>query len=281
MRVALGSDHSGFQLKECLKPCFGSLGIELSDLGTATEAPCDYPDFARAVARAVASGEATWGVVLDGAGVGSSIAANKVPGIRAALCNDPVSARNARSHNDANVLVLGARIVGIAVAEEIVRVFASTPFEGGRHQRRIDKISALETRSVAVHGGAEADDQLLATIVRLVIESLAESGAISLCAPPQTPAGQVPAGGPPAPAAAALPTAAEPLPKTPALVAVPPATVPAAAPLTATMPNRRFWTEADVAAQIDIAAGTIHIPAGVRITPLARDYLRERRVTLV
>jgi len=142
--VALGADHGGYELKEFLKQFLLESGYEVRDLGTDSRQAVDYPDFAAAVARAVASGEAWRGIVVDAAGIGSAIAANKVAGVRAALCYDSTTARNSREHNDANVLTLGARLLAPETAREIVALWLSTEFAGGRHQRRIEKIIALE-----------------------------------------------------------------------------------------------------------------------------------------
>jgi ribose 5-phosphate isomerase B len=144
--VALGADHGGYHLKEALKPLLAGLGFEVRDVGVHEEKPADYPDVALAVAELVASGSASRGILVDGAGIGSSIAANKVPGIRAALCYDKPSARNSREHNDANVLTLGARLLTATQAEDVVRTWLATPFAGGRHQARVQKILAIEQR---------------------------------------------------------------------------------------------------------------------------------------
>jgi ribose 5-phosphate isomerase B len=144
--VAIGADHGGFRLKQALKPLIESLGFETSDVGVHDEKPADYPDLALAVAELVASRRATRGVVIDGAGIGSSIAANKVPGVRAALCYDRASARNSREHNDSNVLTLGARLLTETQAEDVLRTWLTTPFAGGRHQARIQKILEIERR---------------------------------------------------------------------------------------------------------------------------------------
>ena len=143
MKIALGTDHGGFSLKQNLVALLQEQRHEVLDFGTHSEAPVDYPDFAFLAAAAVASGEAERGVIVDGAGIGSSIVANKVPGIRAALCNDLFAARNAREHNDANVLTLGGRVIGPGLAAEIVKVFLGTEF-AARHQSRIDKITQFE-----------------------------------------------------------------------------------------------------------------------------------------
>jgi ribose 5-phosphate isomerase B len=144
--IALGADHGGFPLKEILKPVLHSLGLEVKDVGVYDERPADYPDLALAVAELVAAGTASRGILIDGAGIGSSIAANKVPGIRAALCYDKASARNSREHNDSNVLTLGARLLTATQAEEVLRTWIGTPFAGGRHQGRIQKIIDIEQR---------------------------------------------------------------------------------------------------------------------------------------
>lgn len=144
--LALGSDHGGFRLKERLKPLLAELGWNVRDVGVHEEKAADYPDIAHAVARLVADGAAALGIVVDGAGIGSAMAANKVPGVRAALCYDRASARNSREHNHANVLTLGGRLLTDSQAEDVVRTWLSTPFAGGRHQARIDKIAELERR---------------------------------------------------------------------------------------------------------------------------------------
>ncbi len=144
-RVAIGSDHGGFELKELLKRLIAEeLGLAVHDCGTHSTDAVDYPDFAAAVAREVASGRCGRGIVVDAAGIGSSMAANKIPGVRCALCHDDVTAVNAREHNDANVLALGARVVSRGLAARLVRLFLRTPFGGGRHERRVQKIMALE-----------------------------------------------------------------------------------------------------------------------------------------
>ena len=144
--IAIGADHGGFDLKEELRGYLCEWGYKVLDLGTSSREPVDYPDFAEAVANAVARGEAWRGVVIDSAGIGSAIAANKVPRARAAACYDRAAARNSREHNDANILSLGARLIPAEIAREILAVWLETPFAGGRHQRRIDKIAAIENR---------------------------------------------------------------------------------------------------------------------------------------
>lgn len=139
--VALGSDHAGFNLKEELKSELAALGMDCLDLGTDTLDSVDYPDFGRAVADALVDGRASKGVVVCGTGIGISIAANRVAGIRAAVCHDATTARLAREHNDANILALGARVVGGEVAKDCLHAFLSTPFDGGeRHLRRVVKL---------------------------------------------------------------------------------------------------------------------------------------------
>ena len=142
--IAIGADHGGFRLKEMLKPLIEAMGIAVRDVGVFEEKPADYPDIALAVAEMVAGGAAGRGVIIDGAGIGSSIAANKVPGIRAALCYDKATARNSREHNDSNVLTLGARLLTETQAEDVLRTWMGTPFGGGRHAGRVDKIREIE-----------------------------------------------------------------------------------------------------------------------------------------
>ena len=144
MRIAIGGDHAGYPLKQQLIPVLQGWGHDVTDLGTDSTEPVDYPAYCAAVARAVVRGGADAGIVLGGSGQGEQISANKVHGVRAALCNDLYTAQMARRHNDANVLSIGARIVAPALAEEITRIFLETQFEGGRHQRRIDEIAKLE-----------------------------------------------------------------------------------------------------------------------------------------
>lgn len=144
MRIAVGADHAGASLKQHLVTMLTGLGHQVDDYGPDGPEPADYPAICIAVGRAVSTGAAERGIVLGGSGQGEQIAANKVPGVRAALCNDLFIARLSRQHNDANVLAMGARIVAVELASEIVDVWLNTPFEGGRHQRRIDQISAFE-----------------------------------------------------------------------------------------------------------------------------------------
>jgi ribose 5-phosphate isomerase B len=144
VRVAIAADHAGYLLKEDLGEFLESEGHEVLDCGTDSTEPVDYPRFSEAAARAVIDGRADRGIVLGGSGQGEQIAANKVHGIRASLCNDLYTARLARQHNDANVLGMGARIVAPTLAMEIVRVWLATPFEGGRHVRRLEQITAIE-----------------------------------------------------------------------------------------------------------------------------------------
>jgi ribose 5-phosphate isomerase B len=144
VRIAIGADHAGFPLKEHLKDTLQRLGHTVDDHGTHSEQSVDYPPICIAVARQVADGRADRGIVLGGSGQGEQIAANKVPGIRAALCNDLYTARLSREHNDANVLSIGGRVVAFALADDIVTLWLRTAFEGGRHQRRIDQIAAAE-----------------------------------------------------------------------------------------------------------------------------------------
>src|SRR3954470_11684534 len=142
MKIALGCDHAGFEYKEQIKKLLTNLGHEVRDFGTNSNERVDYPKFIRAAAKAVATGECERGIVLGGSGNGEAIVANKVRGIRCALCWNLESARLSRAHNDANVISMGERMVTLEMALQIVRVWLDTPFEGGRHQRRIDLIDA-------------------------------------------------------------------------------------------------------------------------------------------
>ena len=144
MRIAIGSDHAGFDLKEALVAALKSAGHEVDDHGTHSTESVDYPPICAAVGRTVARGDADRGIVLGGSGQGEQIAANKVDGVRAALCNDLYTARMSRQHNDANVLSIGARIVAAALAEEIMQLWLETPFEGGRHVARVQQIADIE-----------------------------------------------------------------------------------------------------------------------------------------
>ena len=148
MRIAIGSDHAGYRLKEHLIAVLKDDGHDVTDLGTNSEEPVDYPIYCSRVGRAVAEGDAERGIVLGGSGQGEQLSANKVKGVRAALCNDLYTAEFSRRHNDANVLSIGARVVGEGLADEILRVWLTTDFEGGRHQRRIDEITALENGEI-------------------------------------------------------------------------------------------------------------------------------------
>lgn len=191
--VALASDHAGFELKAYLKQFLTDSGYKVEDLGTHSTDPVDYPDFARAVAEAVAAGKAWRGIVVDGAGIGSAMAANKVPGVRAALCYDRATARNSREHNDANVLTLGARLIPPELAREVAAVWLETKFAGGRHQQRIDKITAIEQHqqpaclaaaSASAAPGAEpeaqAREKLIEAVAREILCRLGDQEACAL-----------------------------------------------------------------------------------------------------
>ena len=147
MRIAFGADHAGFELKELLARRATELGHEVVDLGTSSTLSVDYPDFGFAVGRAVASGQVERGVVVCGSGIGISIAANRVPGARAGVATDLFTARLMREHNDANVLGLGARVTAVPLAMAILEAFLTTPFAGGRHQRRVEKLDAPPPRA--------------------------------------------------------------------------------------------------------------------------------------
>lgn len=147
--IGLGSDHAGVHLKAAVAEYLESHGVEYRDFGTHDETSCDYPDYAESVGRAVVAGEVERGILICGTGVGISIAANKIDGVRAALCGDTFTARLSREHNDSNVLCLGARVLGPGLATDIVAAWLGASFEAGRHQRRLDKITALERQVVA------------------------------------------------------------------------------------------------------------------------------------
>jgi ribose 5-phosphate isomerase B len=149
MRIAIGADHAGFALKQHLVQTLTRLGHVVDDRGTYSDAPVDYPPICAEVARLVTSGEVDRGIVIGGSGQGEQMAANKVEGIRAALCNDLYTTRLSREHNDANVLAMGGRIVGSGLADEIVTLWLNTAFEGGRHQRRLDQIAEIERSTVS------------------------------------------------------------------------------------------------------------------------------------
>ena len=146
MKIAIGSDHGGYDLKEQVKTWLQEMGHEVEDFGCHGKESCDYPDFGAAAARAVASGACEKGVVICTTGIGISITANKVRGVRCALCSDPWSAEMTRRHNDANMLAMGAGVVGPQLARQILEAFLTHDFEGGRHQRRVDKMMALENQ---------------------------------------------------------------------------------------------------------------------------------------
>jgi ribose 5-phosphate isomerase B len=145
-KIIIGADHAGFPLKETVKPLLTQMGFEVTDAGTDSERSVDYPDFAIRVAEAVATGRYPRGILICGSGVGMSIVANRFPGVRAALCLDEETARLSRMHNDANVLVLAGRKTDAATTHAIIRVWLTTPFEGGRHQARLDKIRKTELK---------------------------------------------------------------------------------------------------------------------------------------
>jgi ribose 5-phosphate isomerase B len=152
-RLALGADHGGFRMKREVKAFVEDLGWTVVDVGTTSEDTCDYPTYAFAVGRSVVSNDCSLGIMIDGAGIGSAMVCNKIPGIRAACAYNEFTARNARAHNNANVLTLGSRTLGIEVVKAIIRVFLDTQFEGGRHSRRVDKITDVELRYSTREGG--------------------------------------------------------------------------------------------------------------------------------
>lgn len=145
MKLIIGCDHGGFDLKQALMPCLKELGYEFEDVGCYTTDSVDYPDIAIAIAKRIASGEFERGIVICGTGIGVSIAANKVKGIRCSLCGDILSAKLTREHNNANLLALGGRIIGVETAKAIAQTWLTTEFAGGRHERRVNKITQYET----------------------------------------------------------------------------------------------------------------------------------------
>ena len=146
MQIAIGSDHAGFELKEDLRKFLKERGLGVLDLGAPDETPVDYPEIGRAVAEKVSTGEIPRGILICGTGIGMSMVANRFPGVRATLCHDLYTARMSREHNDSNLLVLGARLLGKGIAREILRVWLEAEFQGGNHQRRLDKIAALDEK---------------------------------------------------------------------------------------------------------------------------------------
>ncbi len=146
MKIAVGCDHGGFELKQTIMEHLSKKNIEVKDYGTYSEESCDYPEFGQKVGEAVVSKECDLGIIVCGTGIGISISANKVPGVRAALCSDTFSAHATREHNNANILALGARVVGKGLALDIVDTFLNSEFQGGRHERRIDKITEIEKK---------------------------------------------------------------------------------------------------------------------------------------
>jgi len=146
MKIAIASDHGGFELKEYLKEAIEESGFTYEDFGPNSKDSVDYPDFALQVAEAVAKGEFSRGILVCGTGIGMSIVANKIPGVRAALCHDTFSAQATREHNDSNILALGERVIGRGLAGQIVKIWLKTDFQGGRHQKRIDKIREIERK---------------------------------------------------------------------------------------------------------------------------------------
>jgi len=150
MKVAIAADHGGFKLKEEIKALLTSMNIEFQDFGCECEQSVDYPDYALPVAEKVAAGEFDRGILVCGTGIGMSIAANKIPGIRCALVHDTFSARATREHNDSNVLAMGERVIGPGLALDIVKIWLETEFQGGRHERRVEKVKEIETKNLGV-----------------------------------------------------------------------------------------------------------------------------------
>ncbi len=158
MKIAIGADHRGYMAKEKLKPFLQQLGYEVTDFGTNSPKSFDYPDVALPVGKAVASGKFDRAILLCGTGLGVSISANKICGIRAALCHDELTAQMSRQHNDANILCMPADLIGEALMRRIVEVFLETPFEGGRHARRVNKIMEIEKSNLSCCGSADSDE---------------------------------------------------------------------------------------------------------------------------
>jgi ribose 5-phosphate isomerase B len=174
MRIAVGSDHGGFELKQILIDHLKSLHHESIDVGCYSKEPVDYPDLAAEVAHKILGKTADTGIMIDGAGIGSTMAANKIRGIRAALCNDIYTARNSKEHNDANMLVIGSMVVGPGKARQIVEVFLVTQFQGGRHQKRVDKIMQLEE---SPERRESIDSTALSELIKNVVQSVVASPA--------------------------------------------------------------------------------------------------------
>lgn len=150
MKIAIGCDHGGLHLKQEIKELLSTLGHEVEDFGTHSTESCDYPDIAEPVAHAVVDGAADRGILICGTGIGIGIAANKIAGVRAALCHDTFSAHASREHNNANILTMGERVIGPGLAKDIVTIWLNTEFEGGRHARSVEKISALEKKYIFI-----------------------------------------------------------------------------------------------------------------------------------
>ncbi len=148
MKIAIGADHAGYELKELLSKVITEIGHEIIDMGTGSSCSVDYPDYAESVAKAVSDGTYERGILICGTGIGMSIVANKFKNVRAALCNDLFTAKMSRLHNDANILCIGARVIGIGLAKEIVETWLNTPFEGNRHLKRLEKINFIERKVI-------------------------------------------------------------------------------------------------------------------------------------
>ncbi len=161
MKIAIGCDHGGLHLKQEIKELLSTLGHEVEDFGTHSTESCDYPDIAEPVAHAVVDGAVDRGILICGTGIGIGIAANKIAGVRAALCHDTFSAHASREHNNANILTMGERVIGSGLAKDIVTIWLNTEFEGGRHARRVEKSSALEGECIFIHLGITVYGQML------------------------------------------------------------------------------------------------------------------------
>lgn len=270
MIIGIGSDHGGFLLKEHLVSVLRKQGLEIRDFGPNDDRPVDYPDIAVKVALEVARGGVETGIMIDGAGVGSTMVANKVPGIRAALCNDLYTARNAREHNNANLLVMGSMVVGIGVAERIVDTFLKTAFAGGRHERRVKKIDSLD-QHFRGEKAAESPTNLEEIISRIVQRFL-------FPAAPETAIGTPPP-------VTTLPlkgvgqTVARPVPDGPTGMA---RTNPKRSGTRAgTSSPRKLITEENIRQMVKEGQAVLEIGRQDIVTPLARDMLREKRIDIV
>ncbi|MBN2382195.1 ribose 5-phosphate isomerase B [bacterium] len=246
MQIAIGSDHSGFKLKEHLVGFLKEKGYLIRDLGTSEGKTVDYPDIARAVALEVVNQKATTGIIIDGAGIGSSIVANKVPQIRAALCNDLYTAHNAREHNNANILVLGSQVVGPGKAEKIVDIFLKTAFAGGRHERRVNKIDQMdgEYRGPVTSGTQPTVEEIVTKIVQRFVSKQQQNQPESKPLANESSQSQSYATG-------------------------------------STSPQTHLIGEAEIKSLVQSGKKTLEIDKRTIITPLAHDLIREKKIQII